>query len=89
MYNFETLKEQILHKAINDQKDKLVMHTHETMMRRNLFDVEVHNNNGKQLNLMYDKRAILPTTVTCIEDIKCVDTLPFGHIHLCMLEIDT
>ena len=34
-----------------------------------------------------DKRAILPTTATTKEDIKFVDTLPFGHVDLCMLEV--
>ena len=58
-------------------------------MRRNVFDVEIQNNYGKQLNLVYDKRAIVSTTATCVDDIKFEDTLPFGHIDLCMLEIDT
>ena len=88
VYNFETLKDQILSKAINDNKEKLVLHTNETIMQRRLFDIEVRNNNGKQLNMTYDKRAILPTSATTKEDIKCIDTLPFGHVDLCMLELD-
>jgi len=82
------LKDQILSKAIDEQKDKLVMHTNETIMRRELFNIEVHNNNGKQLNMTYDKRGVLPTSATTKEDIKCIDTLPFGHVDLCMLELD-
>ena len=88
VYNFESLKDQILSKAIDEQKDKLVMHTNETIMRRELFNIEVHNNNGKQLNMTYDKRAILPTSVTTKEDIKMIDTLPFRHVDLCMHELD-
>ena len=64
------------------------MHTNETIMRRELFNIEVRNNNGKQLNMTYDKRSILPTNATSKEDIKMIDTLPFGHVDLCMLELD-
>ena len=42
VYNFETL---------NDQKEKLVMHTNETITRKFLFDIKVQKNSGKQLNL--------------------------------------
>ena len=51
IYNFETLKGQILYKAIDDQKHKLVMHTNETIMRRNLLDIEVQNNSGNYSNM--------------------------------------
>ena len=44
--------------------------------------------NGKQLNMTYDKRAILPTTATTKKVIKMIDTLPFGHVDLCMLELN-
>ena len=88
VYNFESLKDQILSKALNDYKEKLVMHTNETIMQRRLFSIQVRNNNGKQLNMNYDKRAILPTSATKKQDIKCIDTLPFGHVDLCMLELD-
>ena len=88
VYNFETLKDQILSKAINDNKEKLVLHTNETIMQRRLFDIEVRNNNGKMLNMTYDKRAILPTSATTKDEIKMIDTLPFGHVDLCMLELD-
>ena len=64
------------------------MHTNETIMQRRLFSIQVRNNNGKQLNMNYDKRAILPTSATTKEDIKMIDTLPFGHVDLCMLELD-
>ena len=44
VYNFETLKDQILSKAIDKHKEKLVMHTNETIMRRELFNIEERNN---------------------------------------------
>ena len=65
------------------------MHSNETMMRRNMFDIQAQNNSGKQLNFVYDKRAIVSTQATHVEEIKYIDTLPFGYIDLCMLEIDT
>ena len=37
--------------------------------------------------MTYDKHAILTTTATTKEDIKCIDTLPFRHVDLCMLEL--
>ena len=81
-YNFESLKDQILSKALNDNKEKLVMLTNETIMQHRLFSIQVHKNNRKHLYMNYDKRAILPTSATTKEDIKMIDTLPFGHIEL-------
>ena len=38
--------------------------------------------------MTYDKCAILPTAATTKEEIKCIDTLPFGHVDLCLLELN-
>ena len=45
------------------KKQKLVMHTKETMMKRNKFQLQVVNNRGKMLNMTYDKRQIFMPTV--------------------------
>ena len=54
------------------------MHTEETMMKRNKFQLQVVNNPGKMLNMTYDKRQILMPTVP-MKDVSVIDTLPFGH----------
>ena len=49
VYNFETLKNKILSKAIDEQKDKLVLHTNKAMMTRRLFDIQVLTTANKSI----------------------------------------
>jgi len=92
IFNFESLKEQVLLKALTEdilqvsheqlhKKRKLTLHTNEIIMRRKQFDIIVEQNRGKSLNLTYDKRKILNPIVS-YEDVCMIDTLPFGHSDL-------
>jgi len=92
--NFESLKEQVLIKALTEdvvsltdaqfsKKRRLTLHTDEIIMRRKFFDIAVENNRGKGLNLVYDKRKILNPMVS-LEEVTMVDTLPFGHRDLAL-----
>ena len=92
--NFESLKEQVLIKALKEdvvsltdtqfsKKRRLTLHTDEIIMRRKFFDIAVENNKGKGLNLVYDKRKILNPMVS-LEEVTMVDTLPFGHRDLAL-----
>ena len=86
--NFHALKDQVLHKALGGEftvdedeenpakKQKLVMHRNETLMKRNKFQIEVVENPGKVLNVIYDKRQIIKPVNT--HHITCIDTLPWG-----------
>ena len=55
-----------------------MMHTEETIMKRNKFQLQVMENPGKMLNMTYDKRQILMPNVP-IKDVTVIDTLPCGH----------
>ena len=48
------------------------------------FDEE---NKGKTINMTYDKRFIV-NPQCAFEDVKIVNTLPFGHIDLDMLSLE-
>jgi len=75
IFNFDSLKEQVLARAMGEDKAKLVMHQGEDMMRRDKFRMLVKPNAGKRLNMVYDKRGIMkPKRVE-----HDVVTLPLGH----------
>lgn len=60
----------------DDRITKLVMHENETMMVRNKnFSINVIQNPGKQLNMVYDKRVIVRPECS-MDSVKCIDTLP-------------
>lgn len=80
IFNLSTLVEQVKSKALGTPKDKLVLHKNETIMRRKNFNVLVEQNRGKILNLVYDKRHIIPLSPDSdFDSITQIDTLPFGH----------
>ena len=92
--NFDSIKDQVLHmhKAFSgdfcdrneedtqpNKKQKLVPHKNELMMRRNKFRLEVIENNGKMINMTYDKRCIVMPD-SDVEDVTVIDTLPWGYV---------
>jgi hypothetical protein len=90
--NFDSIKDQVLHKAFGgdfcdedeedaqpNKKQKLVPHKNELMMRRNKFRLEVMENNGKMINMTYDKRCIVMPD-SDVEDVTVIDTLPWGYV---------
>jgi G:T-mismatch repair DNA endonuclease (very short patch repair protein) len=71
-----------------DDMDKLVLHADESIMRRQKnFQIHVEKNRGKALNMIYDKRYIM-VPIESIQDVSCVNTLPFGHEDIEYCEID-
>ena len=56
------------------------MHTKETMMKRNKFQLQVVTilKTEKMLNMIYDKRQILMPTVL-MKDVTVIATSPFGQ----------
>jgi len=82
IFNFDSLKKQVLAKSLGEQIAHLVLHKDETIMRRNLFRIVVERNKGKQIKMVYDKREIVPPTADEDGVIRMVDTLPHGHIDL-------
>ena len=107
--NFESLKSQVLHKAMGGafisqesemdddtldpemeqmvKRKKLVLHQNETIMRRNNFEIQVEENKGKMLNMVYDKRHILAPHED-LSTVRCIETLPFGHEDIAFWEMD-
>ena len=92
--NLESLKEQVLIKALTEdvvylteaqysKKRRLTRHIKEIIMRRKQFDIVVENNKGKGFNLVYNKRKILNPMVS-LEEVTMINTLPFGHRDLAL-----
>mmetsp|Transcript_12651 Transcript_12651/g.16301 ORF Transcript_12651/g.16301 Transcript_12651/m.16301 type:complete len:1243 (-) Transcript_12651:1394-5122(-) len=82
IFNFETLRDQVLAKALNLEKELLVLHRDESIMTRDLFRILVSRNKGKQINMIYDKREILEPVFKQDGFLKMIDTLPFGFFEV-------
>ena len=82
VFNFDTLKDQVLAKALNMEKEFLVLHKNETIMKRDLFKILVNQNRGKQIKMVYDKRQICEPVFKSNGSLKMIDTIPFGYTDL-------
>ena len=82
VFNFDTLKDQVLAKALNMEKEFLVLHKNETIMKRDLFKILVNQNKGKQIKMVYDKRQICEPVFKSNGSLKMIDTIPFGYTDL-------
>ena len=82
IFNFESLKEQVISRTRENPIDNLVLHKGETTMQRAYFQVTVKKNSGKSMNMPYDKRYIqfpfchAPTVI---------ETYPWGHQNIGMM----
>lgn len=76
LFNFQTLKEQIVAKASNQPLEKMVLHKDEMMMVRNMLRIEVRENRGKKINLVFDKRVMKTAEVDEEGDVVCIKTNP-------------
>ena len=81
------MKEQAISTGLDEEIMKLQLHLNETIMRRKKFEIHVEENKGKIVNMTYDKRFIV-NPQCAFEDVKIVNTLPFGHIDLDMLLLE-
>ena len=80
IFNFETLRDQVLAKGMGQNKANLIMHKGEMLMKRKNFSLLVEKNNGKRLKMVYDKRGIMKPTPNKNDEITDINTLPLGHI---------
>lgn len=82
IFHMESMKEAVEKKALNQPFEKLKLHVNETMMKREAFHINVINNPGKTLNMTYDKRYICLPEYDEFGILKCIDTLPWGHMYI-------
>jgi hypothetical protein len=81
-FHYESLKRQVLHKACKQQIELLTLHQGDVDMRRDgQFHVGFDYSKGKTLKMVYNKRRIIRPTLP-LDDIRMIDTLPFGHKDL-------
>ena len=79
IFNFESIKTQVLAKAFDLPVDHLVLHQNEMIMRRHFFDIVCSINKGKEIKMIYDKRKIVPPGENEGWDtVKIIDTVPHG-----------
>ena len=81
------MKEQAISTGLDEEIMKLQLHLNETIMRRKKFEIHVEENKGKIVNMTYDKRFIV-NPQWAFDDVKIVNTLPFGQIDLDMLSLE-
>jgi hypothetical protein len=78
IFNFDSLRHQAVSKALGEDIQKMTLHLGDMQMRRQRFEIVVHRNKGKIINMTYDKRKIVNPDVD-YDSVTCVDTLPWGH----------
>ena len=85
--SFDFLKEQAISTGLDEEIMKLQLHLNETIMRCKKIVIHLEENKVKFVNMTYDKRFIV-NPQCAFEDVKIVNTLPFGHIDLDMLLLE-
>ncbi|CAM9787272.1 unnamed protein product [Heterosigma akashiwo] len=76
LFNFQKLKEQVVAKASNEPLEKMILHKGEMQMVRNQFKIQVRENQGKKINLVFDKRKMLAPEMDVDGELKCIRTHP-------------